>query len=148
MFTTTQKDQLRMQIKATIEAYRIVEEKTEKVIDSLLVALTSRRAIAGYKALYSILAIIGLCIVYAALWLKQELLTDPRNKPPIVGELVIPKRVSIPVMEQPEPTRVESILASLVTRLETEELQTITPDKFMEIAEFLLRLPPLCNDLQ
>lgn len=79
---------------------------------------TSDRAISGYKAIYSILMIILLCCQYAIIWVSDQF-SDPRKKPPIVGELVSAVKKSEIV---PDPWQ-------------TELTVSLIPGKGEEIAE-------------
>lgn len=120
MLTTREINNLKTTATAMYSALEIVEDVFCSTLDTTLVALTSKRAIAGYKAVYSILMILALCCQYAYLWLRREF-ADPTTKPPIVGELVTPvipqgEQESIPVPWQ-EPEVVTVLVEKFVDDL-------------------------------
>jgi hypothetical protein len=89
LLTAKELTTLKTTAQSMYSALEIVEDVFCSTLDTTLVALTSKRAIAGYKAVYSVIMIILLCCQYVYIWLRHEF-ADPTTKPPIIGELVIP----------------------------------------------------------
>ena len=110
LLTAKETAYLKMTGSAMIEATEILLDWSEIALGSSINlgiqvhrALTSDRAISGYKAVYSILMIILLCLQYSAIWIYQAVIEKVDSKPPIIGELV-EKPESIPDPWQTEPT--------------------------------------------
>lgn len=94
LLTTREIKNLKTTVTAMYQALEIVEDVFCSTLDTTLVALTSKRAIAGYKAVWACCELVYLLGVICFLSLKQWL--DPLSRPAIVGELVVPAPIQEP----------------------------------------------------